>query len=137
MLAQLAGGVVHLIVEAIGYRVPALDSTMSDAEAETRVQQRWQSSMMLHLALIEAIAIGSLVVPCALEGGLLTYAVGAAVPLTIMAMHVWPWSRPVSTVAQALEAEGRASHLPEMFGLTPREPSSSTEAQCHVRPIQE
>lgn len=72
---------------------------------------------MLRFALCELIAIASLVLAFALEGGILTYAIGAVVSLALMAVHVWPWSRPVTKVANALEAAGRTSHLREAFGL--------------------
>jgi hypothetical protein len=35
-----------------------------------------------------------------------------------MAVHVWPWARPVGKVADALEAGGKRSGLRETFGLS-------------------
>ena len=118
VLAQLAAGAgVHVLLESIGYRARPLDPQLSDADAEQAAAAAWQSSMMLRFALSEAIAILSLVAAFVLEGGIVAYAVGAVVSLALMAVHVWPWSRPVGKVADALEAAGRTTHLREAFGV--------------------
>ncbi|GAA4121126.1 hypothetical protein GCM10022415_23540 [Knoellia locipacati] len=118
VVAQVAAGVVvHLVIEAVGYRVQPLDPGLSDADAGTAARARWQSSMILRFALSEVIAIASLVAAFVLEGGILAYAVGAVVSLVLMAVHVWPGARPVGKVAIALEAAGRRSTLREEFGV--------------------
>lgn len=73
--------------------------------------------MILRFALSEVIAIASLVAAFVVEGGILTYAVGAVVSLVLMAVHVWPSARPVGRVADALEAAGRRTTLREEFGV--------------------
>ena len=78
--------------------------------------------MMLRFALSEVIAIASLVAAFVVEGGLGAYAVGALVSLALMAVHVWPWARPVTKVADALEASGRPSFLRETFGVPAQGP---------------
>ena len=117
-LAQLAAGVaIHFAVEAIGYRVQPLDPSMSDEDAATAARTRWQSSMILRFALIEVLALASLVAAFVIDGGVWTYAVGALVSLVLMAVHVWPAARSVGKTADALEAQGQASFLRESFGL--------------------
>ncbi|MEO7269379.1 MAG: hypothetical protein ABIW49_09275 [Knoellia sp.] len=117
-LAQiLAGAVMYFVVEAIGYRPQPLDPGMSDVDAATAGRVRWQSSMILRFALIEVIAIVSLVAAFVIDGGVWTYAVGALVSLALMAVHVWPGVRSISRTADALEAQGRTSFLREAFGL--------------------
>lgn len=117
-LVQLGAGVaVHLVLGAIGYRVPPLDPTLSDEEAATAGRMRWQSSMMLRFALSEVVAIASLVAAFVIDGGVWTYLGGALVSLALMAVHVWPGTRSVTRTAEALEAGGRASFLRETFGL--------------------
>lgn len=118
--AQLAAGVaVHVLVEAIGYRPPALDPSLDDEAASAQAMVRHQGAMILRFALIESIAIVSIalafVVP---DGGFLTFAGGAVVSLALMGYHVWPWTRPVGRTADALEARGRRSGLREAFGLS-------------------
>lgn len=118
VVAQLGAGVgVHVLLESIGYRIRPLDRDLDDAQAELAARTAWQSSTMLRFALSEAIAIVSLVAAFVLEGGILTYAVGAVVSLALMVVHVWPWSRPVGRVAAALEASGRRTGLREEFGV--------------------
>jgi len=117
-VAQVAAGVaVHVLLETIGYRIPALDTDLSDADARQAARVRWQSSTILRFALSETIAIVSVVGAFVLDGGLWTYVGGAVVSLLLMAVHVWPWARPVDRVATALESSGRQSHLREDFGV--------------------
>jgi hypothetical protein len=78
---------------------------------------RWQSSMVQRFALAESIAIVSValcfVVP---EGGYVLLLLGCATSLVLMAVHVFPWKRPVGKVADALERDGARSGLREVFG---------------------
>ena len=120
LLAQVVAGVlVHGLLDAIGYRMPALPVDASDDAAEAEARTRWQSGMMLRFAISEFVAIasvaGAFVLP---DGDILVYVGGALVSLVLMAVHVWPWARPVGRTADALEAGGRRSGLREAFGLS-------------------
>ena len=119
VLVQLAAGVgIHLLLEAVGYRPQPLAPSVSDEDAEVLVRMRWQSAMLLRFALAETVAIASVAVAFVVEeGGFLTYVVGAAVSLALMALHVWPGARPVGRMADALERDGRRSGLREAFGV--------------------
>lgn len=117
-LAQLLAGVaLHVLVETIGYRVEPLDPGMADDEAAAVARVRWQSSMILRFALVESLAIASIVAAFVVDGGVWTYAGGALVSLVLMAVHAWPGSRSVTRTAGALEARGQDSFLHETFGL--------------------
>lgn len=117
LVQLLAGVAIHFLVEAIGYRPAPLDPDMGDAEATAAGRVRWQSSMMLRFAMVEVIAIVSIVVAFLIDGGVWTYAGGAVVSLALMAIHVWPGSRSVTRTAEALEARGQSSFLHQTFGL--------------------
>lgn len=117
LVQVLAGLAVHFGVEAIGYRLQPLDPGMSDDDAAGAARTRWQSSMILRFALIEFIAIASLVVAFVIDGGVWTYLVGAIVSLALMLVHVWPGARSINRTAAALEAQGQQSFLRESFGL--------------------
>ena len=82
-LAQVVAGIaIHFFLEAIGYRVQALDPSMSDDDAAAAARVRWQSSMILRFALCEVVALASIAAAFVLEeGGFLVYAVGALVSL--------------------------------------------------------
>jgi hypothetical protein len=123
-LAQLGAGVaVHLMVETIGYRPAALDPSLDEDAAVAQGMVRYQGAMILRFALIEAIAIVSIALAFVLpEGGFLTFVGGAVVSFVLMAVHVWPWARPVGRSADALEARGRRSGLRESFGHSPDGP---------------
>ena len=122
-LAQLGAGVaLHVLVEATGYRPTPLDPSMSDADAAAAGRVRWQSSMILRFAVIEALAIVSLAAAFIVDGGVWTYAVGALVSLGLMAVHIWPGSRSVTRTAEALESAGQDSFLRETFGVPTASP---------------
>ena len=118
-VAQVAAGVVvHLLLEAVGYRLPALPTHLTDEEAAVQARTRWQTGMVLRFAMAEFIAIASIAAAFVLtDGDILVYLGGAVVSLVLMAIHVWPWSRPVGRTAAALEAGGKRSGLRETFGL--------------------
>jgi len=117
-LAQLAAGVViHVVVEAIGYRPQPLDPSLDDHEASSEARTRWQSTMILRFALIELIAIASLAAAFVIDGGVWTYLGGALVSLVLMAVHIWPGARSITRTADALEVQGQPSFLREAFGL--------------------
>ena len=120
LLAQLVVGVAaHGLLEAIGYRMPALAADLTDDAAEAEARTRWQSGMILRFAISEFIAIASIAAAFVLpDGDILVYVGGALVSLVLMVVHVWPWARPVGKTADALEAGGRRSGLREAFGVS-------------------
>ena len=116
--AQVAAGVVvHLLLEAIGYRTAPLSTALPDEQAAAQARTRWQTLMVMRFAIAESIAIASIAATFVLtDAGFVTYLGGAVVSLALMALHVWPGARPVGKVADALEADGRRSGLREVFG---------------------
>lgn len=120
LLAQLVAGVlVHLLLEAIGYRTPPLATDLTDEEAAAQARTRWQSGMILRSAVSELIAIASIAAAFVLpDGDIVVYLGGALVSLALMVVHVWPWARPVGRTAEALEAGGKRSGLREALGVT-------------------
>jgi hypothetical protein len=120
--AQVAAGlVVHALVEAVGYRAPALDPSIDRDEALRQAQASYQTLMVTRFALCESIAIASLAGAFILrEGGWVGYVTGAAVSLTLMAAHVWPGSRPIDKVQTSLQRDGARVPLHEAFGLEPK-----------------
>lgn len=118
LLVQVAAGVAaHLLLEAVGYRTPALATQLSDEEAAAQARTRFQTLMIMRFAIAEFVAIASIAAAFVLpDGSIVTYLGGAVVSLVLMAVHVWPGARPVRKVADALEAGGRRSGLRETFG---------------------
>ena len=114
-----AGVVVHVLLEAIGYRVQAIAPGTPEDDARGQAVGRWQASMIQRFALSEAIAIVSLALCFVVEeGGYVLLLLGCATSLALMAVHVLPWSRPVGKVADALERDGARSGLREVFGTS-------------------
>lgn len=112
------GVAVHLVVESVGYRAEPLSASLTDEEVENEARARWGSAMVLRFALAESVAILSIATAFVVSaGGFLTYVVGGAISLALMALHVWPGARPVGKVADALERDGRLSGLREAFGV--------------------
>lgn len=120
LLVQVVAGLAaHWLLEAIGYRTPALAADLTDEAAAGQARTRWQAGMVLRFAISEFIAIASIAAAFVLpDGDIVTYLGGAIVSLVLMGVHVWPWSRPVGRTADALEAAGKASGLREAFGLS-------------------
>lgn len=118
-VAQLIAGLAaHFLIQTIGYRVAALDRSLSEEDAATKARQAWQTTMILRFALSEFVAIASLAAAFVVtDGGYLTYLGGMLVSLVLMVVHVWPSAGPVGRIAEALEKGGRSSHLRETFGL--------------------
>ena len=115
----IAGVAAHLLLEAVGYRTPALSTALTDDDAAAQARTRWQSLMIMRFAIAEFIAIASVAAAFVLpDGGILTYLGGAVVSLVLMVVHVWPGARSVGKVAEALEAGGKPSGLREAFGLS-------------------
>lgn len=113
--AILAAGVVmHVVLEAIGYRVAPLAAGETDPRTSFA---RFQSAMFLRFAFAEAVALASLAFAFVLvEGGFLIFVTGAVVSMVLLAVHVWPGRRPVEKTARALEANGTRTPLRELFG---------------------
>jgi hypothetical protein len=118
-LGLIAAGVVdHLVLDAVGYRLPPLDPSLDDDAAAAEARVRYQTSTILRFAMSEVIAIVSVALAFVLpEGGFSTFAVGAGVSVSLMGVHVWPSARPIGRAADSLEAAGQRSGLRETFGL--------------------
>lgn len=68
--------------------------------------------MILRFALAESVAIVSIALTFAVTlTSVLIYLLGAAISLTLMAVHVWPSDRIIERVEQNLDREGGRSLL--------------------------
>jgi hypothetical protein len=127
--AQLVAGLAaHGLCESVGYRTQPLDPALDPEEARTVARARFQAGMVVRFAACEVVAIASLAAAFVVaEGGWLGYVTGAAVSLVLMAVHVWPWRRPVDRTRAALESDGAASGLRADFGLPVARPGPIQE----------
>lgn len=124
VVAQLVVGVVvFAMCETVGYRTPAIAPGASPEEARRTSQQALTSSTFVRAALCESIALVSLAVAFVIpHGGVLGYAVGAAVSIALLLVHAWPGQRVIERIATSLERDGGRSGLREAAGLMPRGP---------------
>ena len=122
LLALPAAGVlVHVALETIGYRTQPIAPGTPEDEARSQSVARWQAQMVQRFAFSEAIAIVSVALCFVVSpGGYVLTLVGCATSLALMAVHVYPWTRPVTRFADALEKDGARSGLLEAFGMQPR-----------------
>lgn len=117
----VAGVLVHVAVEAVGYRTQPIAPGTPEDEARSQSVARWQAQMVQRFALCEVIAIVSIALCFVVSpGGYVLTLVGCATSLVLMAVHVFPWSRPVNRFTDSLEKDGARSGLPEAFGMPPR-----------------
>jgi hypothetical protein len=117
----VAGVLVHVAVEAVGYRTQPIAPGTPEEEARSQSVARWQAQMVQRSAFCEVVAIVSVALTFVVSpGGYVLTLVGCATSLVLMAVHVFPWSRPVNRFTDSLEKDGARSGLPEAFGLPPR-----------------
>jgi hypothetical protein len=104
--------VVHLLVEAVGYRVPGIAAGTPEADAAATGRTAFQTSMILRFALCESVALVAMVAAFVVEPRTgMTYVVGGTLSLLLMAWHVWPSERLVRRVEQQLDRAGGTSRL--------------------------
>ena len=114
----VAALVIHLLVEAIGYRAPAIDPETDQATAASEAFRAFTSGTVLRVGLCESIALASVVAAFLVEtGGYLGFLTGAVVSLVLMAVHAWPGAGPVDKTVISLERDGGRSYLRERLGL--------------------
>lgn len=103
---------VHLLVQAVGYRVPAIAPATPESDAAAAGRAAYQTSMVLRFALCESVAMVALVAAFVVEPRTaMTYVVGGTLSLLLMAWHVWPSERLVRRVEQELDRDGGRSRL--------------------------
>jgi hypothetical protein len=102
----------HVAVEAVGYRVPALAPGAEGEQAAEAGLAAYRSSMMLRLALCEAVAIVALAASFVVEPQTAkTYLVGGTLSLALLLWHVWPSDRGIRRVEARLDRDGGRSGL--------------------------
>jgi len=116
----LAGGIVHLVVESVGYRTPAIDAETDEATAAMESFAAYNSATILRFALAEVVALASFASAFVIEdGSVFFYVTGGIISLGLIGFHAWPWARPVDRTIASLERAGGRSHLRERLGLPP------------------
>lgn len=108
-----------LVIEAIGYRAAPLDAGSADGGLErvqTQAVARFMPGQMLRLALAEAPLLALLALSFVLPYGPWPLLVALVPGIAVLLFVAWPTRRNVQRVADALEAEGTRSYLPEAFG---------------------
>jgi membrane protein YdbS with pleckstrin-like domain len=107
---------VHVTVEAAGYRVPAVAPGTPEDDAAVIGRTAFQTSMILRFALCESVAIVALVAAFVVEPHTaMTYLVGGTLSLLLMSWHVWPSERLVRRVEQQLDRDGGRSRLHDVM----------------------
>lgn len=114
-----AGAVIALLCSTIGFRAAPITPGTPDEKATTEGLQKHQTTMFLRLVLSEVVALVSLALAFVLtEGQLMTYVIGGAVSLVLMAFFAYPSARNVRKVEASLDSAGARSRLAEAFGVT-------------------
>lgn len=108
----------HTLIKAVGYRVRPIPAQTPSQEAGTRSMGVFRSLMMLRMALAESVAlIGIVLAFITTQRSWLVFAVGAAVSLLLIALHVWPSRSSVDRVVVGLEKDGARTGLHDILGL--------------------
>lgn len=113
------GLVMAVLVQTVGYRVPAIPPGLAPAQAHPLAFRAYQQSMILRFALSEVVAIVSIAVVFAVQSDtVLPYVVGAVIALGLMAVHVWPGTRVIDRVQRRLDRDGGRSDLAQVLDGT-------------------
>ncbi len=112
----LVGLGAHTVIRAVGYRAKPIPPQTPTGEAGALSIRAFRSLMMLRMVLAESVAIIAIPLAFVTAGtSWLLFAVGAAVSLLLIALHVWPSRATVDRVSAALEKDGASSGLHALF----------------------
>lgn len=127
--AQSPSGWVYLVivglgvaaagmVQAVGYRLPALSPGLDEMEARKTGLQAYQRTMTLRFAISESVAIVAIVLTFAQNSdSVLPYVLAAAISMALLAYHVWPSDSLIERVQTRLDRDGGHSRLADaMYG---------------------
>lgn len=111
----------HVVVEAVGYRVPPIDPDAKAEEIRRGALAAYQNSTVVRFAICESVAMVAVVAAFVVEPqAAKTYLVGGTLSLLLLLWHVWPSERVIRRVEQALDRRGGRSGLSEaMHGRAP------------------
>jgi len=114
----LIGLGAHTVIVAVGYRAKPLPPQTPTRDAGALSMRVFRSLMMVRMALAESVALLGILLAFVTTGtSWLLFAVGAAVSLLLIALHVWPSRSTVDRVVTALEKDGARTGLHETLGL--------------------
>jgi hypothetical protein len=114
----VAALLVHLVVESIGYRTPAIHPETGEAQAGVEAGQAFTAGTVRRLAMSESIALASVAAAFLVDtGGYFAFLTGAVISLALMLVHAWPGTGPIDKSVLSLERDGGRSHLRERLGL--------------------
>lgn len=113
-----AGVIIAVLCSAVGFRAAPVTPGTAPEKATSEGLQKHQTSMILRLVLSEVVALVSLALAFVLtEGQLMTYVIGGAISLVLMAYFAYPSARNIRKVEASLDSAGAPSRLAEAFGV--------------------
>ena len=117
----VAAVAIHLLLNAVGYRAPAIAPGTPPDQAASRSAAAFTSTTFLRMAFSESIAIASIVAAFVVpQGEYVAFLTGALLALVLLALHAFPGERAIAKVQASLEREGAQSHLREKLGAAPQ-----------------
>ncbi len=116
VILLVLGVLAHVLIENVGYRAAALPLDLDATTARSRAVAVFRTTLMMRLAMSESVAFFGLVF--AFVGRtVLTYDLGAAISVLLLALHVWPSRRSVDRVVANLEKDGAQTGLSALLGF--------------------
>ena len=114
----VAGVVIALVLSTIGFRVAPITPGTDPEKAKGEALQKHQMSLILRLVLSELVALVSLALAFILtEGQVVTYLIGAAISVLLMALFAYPSAGNVGRVEASLDSAGAQSRLADTLGV--------------------
>ncbi len=113
------GVAMHLVISATMSTPTPIPGGTSTEEARAKGMKAFQSLLVGRLALAESVGVVGILLAFVAgpQRSVLVYAVGAAISLLLLALHVWPSHSLVDKVATSLERDGAGTGLREMLGV--------------------
>ncbi|HEY9566002.1 MAG TPA: hypothetical protein VIR30_19735 [Nocardioides sp.] len=116
LLVAVVAVLAFALILAIGYRSTPFRQGVPLRVAVERGARVFQSTAFMRMALSELpMLVGLALAFVAGEGGLLTYAVGAAATLLLLLLHFLPNATQVRKVQESLERQGARVPLLDAF----------------------
>ncbi len=114
----MLGLISAVLVQLVGYRLPALPPGMDPVAARDSGLRAYQKFMLLRFVVPEPVAIIGLALTFAVDSNtVLPYLLAACISLALMGWHVWPSPQLIERVQQQLDRRGGQSQLRQaLFG---------------------
>ena len=111
------GIAVHLVARVVGYRASPVPRRAAPEVASAQAMRVFRSLLMLRMAMSESVVLVAMVLAFVTPArSWFLVALGAALSLLLLALHVWPSRSTGERVVASLESDGAVTGLGAVLG---------------------